>query len=125
NQEEEPTESTVIPLKKNSKQLFHVGQTVPVTLEQAETGFVNKLDYVIEKVEVFDSIKDLKEENFNSFALGRLTENKTLDGTKKLLPYKRDVYQVGNGKDSIHKLIESPSVNLKFVYLTTTVKNNS
>ncbi|OAK67335.1 hypothetical protein [Lederbergia galactosidilytica] len=122
---EEPAELSVIPLKKDSRQLFNVGQTVPVTLEQMETGIINKLDYVIEKVEVFDSIEDFKEENFNPFGLGTLTENKALDETKKLLPYERDVYQVGNGKDSINKLIESPSVNLKFVYLTTKVKNNS
>lgn len=122
---EKPTESKVIPLKKDSSQLFNVGQTVPVTLEQAETGIINKLDYVIEKVEVFDSIEDFKEENFNDSSLKTLTENQALDETKKLLPYKRDVYQVGDGKDSINKLIESPSVNLKFVYLTTKVKNTS
>lgn len=126
NQEEaEPTELSVIPLKKNSKQLFHVGQTVPVTLEQVETGIINKLDYVVEKVEVFDSIQDFKEENFNDVGLGTLTENKALDDTKKLMPYKRDVYQVGDGKNSTDKLIASPLVKPKFVYLTTTLKNNS
>ncbi|MCJ7839329.1 anti-sigma factor [Lederbergia sp. NSJ-179] len=122
---EEPTEFSVVPLKKDSKQLFNVGQPVPVTLEQVETGIINKLDYVIEKVEVFDSIQDFKGENFNDSSLKTLTENQALDETKKLLPYKRDVYKVGDGKDSINKLIESPSVNLKFVYLTTEVKNNS
>ena len=78
---------------------------------------------MIEKVEVFDSIKDFKQENFNELGLEILSENKALDQTNKLLPYKRDVYKVGNGKDSIDKLVESQLVNLKFVYLTTTVKN--
>ena len=31
--------------------------------------------------------------------------------------------KLGNGKDSIDKLVESKLVNPKFVYLTTTVKN--
>ncbi|WP_242242591.1 anti-sigma factor [Bacillus cereus group sp. BfR-BA-01309] len=117
----ESTKPSVIPLKKNSKQLFSVGQTVPVTIDNI--GSNSKLEYVIEKVEVFDSIKDFKQENFNELGLEILSENKALDQTKKLLPYKRDVYKVGNGKDSIDELVESKSVNLKFVYLTTTVKN--
>jgi hypothetical protein len=115
----EPTESRVNPLKKDSNQLFSVGQTVPVTINE-----VDKLEYVIEKVEVFDSIKDFKQGNFNEVGLEILSENKALDQTNKLLPYKRDVYKVGNGKDSVDKLVESQFVNLKFVYLTTTVKNN-
>jgi len=118
----EPTESRVIPLKKDSKQLFKVGQTVPVTLEM--NGTESKLEYGIEKVEVFDSINDFKKGNFNELGLGILRENKALDQTNKLLPYKRDVYKVGNGKDSVDELVESQLVNLKFVYLTTTVKNN-
>ncbi|MCM3738362.1 anti-sigma factor [Bacillus cytotoxicus] len=115
------TKPSVIPLKKNSKQLFNVGQMVPVTVR---IGMDNsKLEYVIEKVEVFDSIKDFKQENFNELGLEILGENKALDQTNKLIPYKRDVYKVGNGKDSIDKLVESKFINLKFVYLTTTVKN--
>jgi hypothetical protein len=114
----EPTETRVIPLKKDSNQLSSVGQTIPVTIND-----VDKLEYVIEKVEVFDSIKDFKQGNFNELGLGILSENKVLDQEKKLLPYKRDVYKVGNGKDSINELIESKKVNLKFVYLTTTLKN--
>jgi hypothetical protein len=119
----EPTESHVIPLKKDSKQLFKVGQTVPVTIEQGVNGVESKLEYVIEKVEIFDSIKDLNQGNFNELGLEILSDNKALDQTKKLLPYKRDVYKVGNGKDSVDELVESQLVNLKFVYLTTTVKN--
>lgn len=115
----EPTESHVIPLKKDSNQLFRVGQTVPVTINK-----VDKLEYVIENVEVFDSIKDFKQGNFNELGLEILRENKALDQTNKLLPYKRDVYKVGNGKDSVDELVESQLVNLKFVYLTTTVKNS-
>ncbi|MFJ8531291.1 DUF4367 domain-containing protein [Bacillus sp. NPDC094106] len=118
-----PTKPSVIPLKKDSKQLFSVGQMVPVTIDNITDN--SKLEYVIEKVEVFDSIKDFKQENFNEFGLERLNENKALDQTEKLIPYRRDVYKVGNGKDSIDKLVESKFVNLKFVYLTTTVKNIS
>lgn len=84
----------------------------------------SELEYVIEKVEVFDSIIDFKQENFNELGLGKLSENKALDQTKKLIPYRRDVYKLGNGTDSIDKLVESQLVNPKFVYLTTTLKNN-
>jgi hypothetical protein len=119
NKEKEPTKSRVIPLKKDSNQLFSVGQTVPVTINKAD-----KLKYVVEKVEVFDTIKDFKQGNFNELGLKILGENKALDQTNKLLPYKRDVYKVGNGKDSVDELIDSKLVNLKFVYLTTTLKNN-
>jgi hypothetical protein len=123
NKGNKPTESRVIPLKKDSKQLFKVGQTVPVTIEQGVAGTEGKLEYVIEEVEVFDSIKDLKQENFNEVGLEVLRENKAIDQAKKLLPYKRDVYKVGNGRDSIDELIESKLVNPKFVYMTTTLKN--
>jgi hypothetical protein len=118
--EKEPTESRIIPLKKDSNQLFSVGQTVPVTIKE-----VDKLEFVVEKVEVFDSIKDFEQGNFNDVGLEILSENKALDQTNKLLPYKRDVYKVGNGKDSVDELVDSQLVNLKFVYLTTTVKNTS
>ncbi|MDR4986291.1 anti-sigma factor [Bacillus cereus] len=116
-----PKKTSIIPLKKDSKQLFSVGQKVPVTIEQITDN--SKLEYVIEKVEVFDSIKDFKQENFYELGLGILSKNKALDQTGKLIPYRRDKYKVGNGKDSIDKLVESKLVNPKFVYLTTTVKN--
>ncbi|SLL31564.1 Uncharacterised protein [Mycobacteroides abscessus subsp. abscessus] len=119
--EKEPTESHVIPLKKDSNQLFNVGQKVPVTVDEVDK--IEKLEYVIEKVEVFDSIKDFEIGNFNELGLGILSENNALDQTNKLLPYKRDIYKVGNGKDSVDELIETQLINLKFVYLTTTVKN--
>ncbi|OOR25375.1 DUF4367 domain-containing protein [Bacillus cereus] len=115
----ETKETKVIPLKKDSKRLFHIGQKVPVTITMDDS----QIEYVIEKVEVFDSIKDFKQENFNEFGLDKLSKNKALDQTGKLIPYRRDAYKVGNGKDSIDKLVESQLVNLKFVYLTTTVKN--
>ncbi|MGO5010674.1 DUF4367 domain-containing protein [Niallia sp. Sow4_A1] len=118
--EKGPTESHVIPLKKDSNQLFRVGQTVPVTVDVEK---MEKLEYVIEKVEVFNSIKDFEIGNFNELGLGILSENKALDQTNKLLPYKRDTYKVGNGKDTVDELVETQLVNLKFVYLTTTVKN--
>lgn len=120
-EETEQTEFSVIPLKKDSKQLFSVGEKVPVTIDQISR--LDNLEFVIEKVEVFDSIKDFKQENFNEFGLGSLNEYKALDQKKKLLPYKRDVFKVGNGKDSVYELIESQFVNPRFVYLTTTVKN--
>ena len=109
----------VIPLKKDSKRLFHIGQKVPVTIIMDNS----KIEYVIEKVEVFDSIKDFKHENFNETGLGRLSENQALDQAGQLIPYRRDEYKFGNGKDSIDQLIESRLIQPKFVYLTTTVKN--
>jgi hypothetical protein len=118
---DKPKKTKVIPLKKDSKQLFSVGQKVPVTIDRITDN--DKLEYGIEKVEVFDSIKDFKQENFNEFGLDKLSKNKALDQTGKLIPYRRDAYKVGNGKDSIDKLVESQLINLKFVYLTTTVKN--
>jgi hypothetical protein len=116
-----PTKDIVIPLKKDSKQLFTVGQMVPVTIDNPVRGDKDKLEFIIEKVEVFDSIKDFNQENFNGLEI--LSKKKVLDQTKNLLPYKRDVYKLGNGKDSIDELVKSQSVNVNFVYLTTTVKN--
>ena len=46
-----------------------------------------------------------------------------MDQAGQLLPYRRDEYKLGNGKDSIDKLVDSKLVHPKFVYLTTTVKN--
>ena len=83
----------------------------------------SQVEYVIEKVEVFDSIKDFKRDNFNELGLGILSENQALDQAGQLLPYRRDEYKLGNGKDSIDKLVDSKLVHPKFVYLTTTVKN--
>lgn len=118
-QADEPKKSKVIPLKKDSKRLFHIGQKVPVTISMDNS----QIEYVIEKVEVFDSIKDFKQENFNELGLEILSKNKALDQTGKLLSYRRDEYKLGNGKDSIDTLVDSKLVNVKFVYLTTTVKN--
>ncbi|PER52398.1 anti-sigma factor [Bacillus thuringiensis] len=116
---DEPKKTKVIPLKKDSKRLFHIGQKVPVTIIMDNS----QIEYVIEKVEVFDSIKDFKQENFYELGLEILSENQALDQEGQLLPYRRDEYKLGNGKDSIDTLIESKLVNPKFVYLTTTVKN--
>ncbi|PGS42827.1 anti-sigma factor [Bacillus cereus] len=115
----EPKKTKVIPLKKDSKRLFRIGKKVPVTIIMDNS----QIEYVIEKVEVFDSIKDFKQENFNELGLEILSENKALNQMGELLPYRRDEYKLGNGKDSIDKLVESKLVNPKFVYLTTTVKN--
>ena len=120
----EQTEFTVIPLEKDSNRLFSVGEVLPVTIEEHVNGKkTDNLEYVINKVEVFDSIKDFKQENFNKLGLDTLNENNALDQTMKLLPYKRNVYKVGDGINSIDELVKSQSVNLKFVYLETTVKN--
>ncbi|CUB11235.1 hypothetical protein BN2127_JRS1_03021 [Bacillus cereus] len=118
-EESKPKKTKVIPLKKDSKRLFHIGQKVPVTISMDNS----QIEYVIEKVEVFDSIKDFKQENFNELGLEILSKNKALDQTGKLLSYRRDEYKLGNGKDSIDTLVDSKLVNVKFVYLTTTVKN--
>ncbi|KFN01623.1 DUF4367 domain-containing protein [Bacillus clarus] len=116
---DKPKKTSVIPLKKDSKRLFSVGQKIPVTITMDNS----QIEYVIEKVEVFDSIKDFKQENFNELGLEILSKNKALNQIGELLPYRRDEYKLGNGKDSIDKLVESKLVNPKFVYLTTTVKN--
>lgn len=116
---QESKTTKVIPLKKDSKRLFHIGQKVPVTISMDNS----QIEYVIEKVEVFDSIKDFKQENFYEMGLGILSKNQALDQAGQLKPYRRDKYKLGNGKDSIHQLVESKSVHPKFVYLTTTVKN--
>ncbi|MFC9417254.1 DUF4367 domain-containing protein [Bacillus mobilis] len=118
-QADEPKEPKVIPLKKDSKRLFHIGQKVPVTISMDNS----QIEYVIEKVEVFDSIKDFKQENFYEMGLGILSKNQALDQAGQLIPYRRDKYKIGNGKDSIDQLVESKLVQPKFVYLTTTVKN--
>ncbi|MGG5769765.1 DUF4367 domain-containing protein [Bacillus wiedmannii] len=118
-EESKPKQTKVIPLKKDSKRLFHIGQKVPVTIIMDNS----KIEYVIEKVEVFDSIKDFKQENFNELGLGILSENQALDQAGQLIPYRRDEYKFGNGKDSIDQLVESRLIQPKFVYLTTTVKN--
>ena len=98
----------MIPLKKDSKRLFHIGQKVPVTITMDDS----QVEYVIEKVEVFDSIKDFKRDNFNELGLGILSENQALDQAGQLLPYRRDEYKLGNGKDSIDKLVDSKLVHL-------------
>ncbi|MDA2240954.1 anti-sigma factor [Bacillus cereus group sp. Bc222] len=116
---QESKTTKVIPLKKDSKRLFHIGQKVPVTISMDNS----QIEYVIEKVEVFDSIKDFKQENFNELGLEILSKNQALDQEGQLIPYRRDVYKLGNGKDSIHKLVEIKLINPKFVYLKTTVKN--
>lgn len=78
-------------MKKDSKRLFHIGQKVPVTISMDNS----QIEYVIEKVEVFDSIKDFKQENFNELGLEILSKNKALDQTGKLLSYRRDEYKLG------------------------------
>ncbi|PEB74508.1 anti-sigma factor [Bacillus thuringiensis] len=118
-EESKPKKTKVIPLKKDSKRLFHIGQKVPVTIILDNS----KIEYVIEKVEVFDSIKDFKQENFYELGLGILSRNQALDQGGQLIPYRRDKYKIGNGKDSIDQLVESKLIHPKFVYLTTTVKN--
>ncbi|BCC10192.1 TPA: DUF4367 domain-containing protein [Bacillus cereus] len=118
-EESKPKKTKVIPLKKDSKRLFHIGQKVPVTIIMDNS----KIEYMIEKVEVFDSIKDFKQENFSELGLGILSENQALDQTGQLIPYRRDEYKFGNGKDSIDQLVESKLIHPKFVYLKTTVKN--
>ena len=67
--------------------------------------------------------KILNKKTFNELGLGILSRNQALDQAGQLIPYRRDEYKVGNGKDSIDQLVESKLIHPKFVYLTTTVKN--
>jgi hypothetical protein len=119
----------VIPLKKDSDRLFHVGEDIPVTIEQLVNdgdSTITKLDtleYNIDKVEVFDSIKNFKQANFSNLGLDVLNDSNALDQEKNLVSYKRDIYKLGNGKATIDKLVATQSVDVKFVYLTTTVIN--
>lgn len=125
------TEFKVIPLNKDSNRLFSVGEVVPVTIEElvnGSNGTLSKLDsleYTVDKVEVYDSIKDFKQENFNEVGLEKLNHYNAIDQEKTLVPYKRNVYKLGNGKDTLEELVDAQSVNVKFVYLTTTVTNTS
>lgn len=125
------TEFKVIPLEKNSERLFSVGEVIPVTIEELVNGSngteskLISLEYTVEKVEVYDSIKDFKQGNFNELGLEILSRYSALDQEKNLVPYNRDVYKMGNGKETIDKLKDRQSVNVKFVYLTTTVTNTS
>ncbi|MDR4241492.1 anti-sigma factor, partial [Bacillus mycoides] len=82
---DEPKKTKVIPLKKDSKRLFHRGQKVPVTISMENS----QIEYVIEKGEVVDSIKDFKQEKFNELGLGIVSEKKALDQTGKVLSYRR------------------------------------
>lgn len=109
------SESTIIPLKENSKQLFKIGQKIPIQLE-------NQLEYTVEKVEIFDSIKGFNLSEFNAFGLSVVKERQALN-QDKFLPYQRNIYKLGDGKESIDTLVDSKQINLKFVYLTTTIKN--
>ncbi|MFS7401263.1 hypothetical protein [Carnobacterium maltaromaticum] len=108
-------EPTVIPLKENSKQLVKIGQKIPIQLE-------NKLEYTIGKIEVFDSIDGFDLENFNEYGLSVLNKHKALNHNQ-FIPYQRDIYKLGDGKESINQLVDSKKAKLKFVYLTTTIKN--
>ena len=44
----------------------------------------SQIEYVIEKVEVFDSIKDFKQENFNELGLEILSKNKAFRSDGKI-----------------------------------------
>lgn len=129
--DDQTEEFKVIPLNKDSNRLFHVGEVVPVTIEELVNGSngtisrLSTLEYTVDKVEIYDSIKDFKQENFNEYGLERLNHYSAIDQDKNLIPYKRNVYKLGNGKDSIDELVDAQSVNVKFVYLTTTVTNTS
>lgn len=109
------SEPTIIPLKENSKQLVKIGQQIPIQLE-------NQLEYTVEKVELFNSIKGFDLAEFNEFGLSVLNERQALT-QDNFLPYQRNVYQLGDGKESVDTLVDSKQTNLKFVYLTTTIKN--
>lgn len=123
---QEVVESEIIPLKKDSKQLFSVGQTIPVKVN-GENNQMDELEYVVNQVEVHDSLEAFNKADFNDYSLEKIEKYTKVKPSElmKLPAYQRDVYKVGDGKNSIHKLAESTKVNIKFVHLTTTVKNTS
>jgi len=129
--DDQTEEFKVIPLNKDSNRLFRVGEVAPVTIEELVKGSngaisrLTTLEYTVDKVEVYDSIKNFNEENFNESGLGDLKHYSAIDQEKNLIPYKRNVYKLGDGKDSIDELVDTQLVNVKFVYLTTTVTNIS
>lgn len=124
-------ENKVIPLNKDSDRIFNIGEGVPVTIEslvKGSNGTTDKLDsleYTVEKVEVYDSIKNFDQEAFNETGLNFLNNYGAMDQENNLVPYKRNVYKLGNGKETVDELVDSQSMNVKFVYLTTTVTNTS
>lgn len=109
------SEFTTIPLKENSKQLVKIGQKIPIHLE-------NQLEYTVEKIEIFDSIKGFNLSQFNEFGLSVLNERQAIN-QDTFLPYQRNIYKLGDGKESIDTLVDSKQINLKFIYLMTTIKN--
>lgn len=130
NKEDNQSEETkLIPLNKDSDRIFNVGEIVPVTIESLVKGSngttdkVDSLEYTVDKVEVYDSIKDFDQDNFNETGLNSLNHYGAMDQENNLVPYKRNVYKLGNGKETIDELVDSQSMNVKFVYLTTTVTN--
>ncbi|MGX7418004.1 hypothetical protein ACWOFR_04275 [Carnobacterium gallinarum] len=108
----------IVPLEKESKKLFKVGQKIPITTFEG-----SKLDYTIEKVEVFDSLVNFKEESFNPFILERLNEANAMDQAKNLIPYQRSEFKAGDGKNTINELTNKTLIKPKFVFITTSVKN--
>lgn len=131
NNDDEQSEFNVIPLEKDSNRLFQVGEVVPVTIEELvdengkTTTKLESLDFTVDNVEVFNSIKDFKQANFNDLGIDVLNDSNALDQKKNLLSYERNRYKLGDGKDTVDELVDSQTVNVKFVYLTTTVKNTS
>lgn len=129
--DDETEEFKVIPLNKDSNRIFHIGEVVPVTIEELVNGSngttseLNTLEYTVDKVEVYDSIKDFKQGEFNEVGLELLNHYSAINQEKTLVPYKRNVYKLGNGKNSIDELVDTQSVNVKFVYLTTTITNTN
>ncbi|EIT84246.1 hypothetical protein A374_15708 [Fictibacillus macauensis ZFHKF-1] len=113
-------DTKVTPLQKDSKQIVSVGQTF-----LDEEFMDSQLSYTIDNVKVNDSIQPFNKDNFNDVGMGNLRDKGALSKDNKFVPYKRNLYKLGDGTNSLNKLIKSDKIDMKFVTFTATIKNVS
>ncbi|AQP54003.1 hypothetical protein CBF34_10940 [Vagococcus penaei] len=107
--------SKKLPLSRATIQ--HIGEPVIIT------PLDGKVQFTVEKVQVFDSIQTLNLNNFNLSSLEQLQENKLLDEQQRLLPFKQKIIKAGDGKNSLDQVIQEKTVKPIFIYLTASIKN--
>lgn len=74
----------------------------------------------VEKVELLDSISELKTDCFYDIDYKIIT-----DSNGNLIPFQKKLWKTGDGVNTIHELVEEKEVNPKLVYLTIFVTNSS